>query len=224
MAVNTPRRRLLTSLARVAGGLCALVFLIGIITYFAGTKGARLNDIQLGSDPQHVQQLVRDTTVRTAANRAIAIDYGFLTAYWAAFVALAVLLARRSGLWLFVGVLAAATATATATLDIIENVRTSAVLALYQPRSELGQKQLDALRHVSLLKWGASATTVTLLAGLFAQRGKIAVITLILLVVTGIGYAGIRYHDLIQVYLLGVGLLAIIIGILLLAAPSATAR
>jgi hypothetical protein len=207
--------------ARVAGGLCALVFLIGIITAVAGTKGARLTDIQLGTDPQHVQHLVSGDAVRTAANRAIAVDYFFLAAYWAAFVALATLLGRRGGAWLGIAVLATATATAAATLDIIENVRTSNVLALYQPGDRLGTKQLDALRHVSLLKWGASATTVTLLAGLFAQRGKIAVLAPILLVVAGIGFAGIARHGLVQVYLLAVGALTIVIGTILLAWPGA---
>jgi len=202
--------------ARLAGLLCALVVLIGIVSVLAGTRGARLSDIQLGTDPQQVQQLVSDTTVRRAANRAIAIDYFFLAAYWAAFIALAALLGRRGGIWVAVAILAAGAATATATLDIVENVRTSSVLALYQPGSHLEQKQLDALRHVSLLKWAAAATTVTLLAGLFAQRSKIAVIALLLVVVAGIGFAGINRHSLIQAYLVGVGVMTLIIAIVLL--------
>jgi hypothetical protein len=207
--------------ARVAGGLCVLVFLIGVVSVVAGTRGARLADIQLGTDPRQVQQLVGDSSVRSAANRAIAIDYFFLAAYWAAFVALAALLARRGGLWLVVAVLAAATATTAATLDIVENMRTTDVLAFYQPGDQLLQKQLDALRHVSLLKWGAAATTVTLLAGVFAQRDKIAVTAVLLLVIAGIGFAGIDRHGLIQVYLLGVGVMSIVIGALLLAWPRA---
>ena len=210
--------------ARVAGALCVLVFLVGIVSALGGTRGARLGDIQLGTDPVHVRRLVADPTIRSAANRAVAIDYFFLVAYWTAFVALAALLGRRGGPWLVVSVLAAAAATTTATLDIVENLRTSEVLALYRPDRELGQAQLDALRHVSLLKWGAAATTVTLLAGLFAQRGKIAVIAVILLAVAGIGFAGIGRHGLIQVYLLGVGLMALVIGVLLLAAPGAATR
>jgi hypothetical protein len=210
--------------ARIAGVLCALVALIGIVTLLAGTRGARLTDIQLGTDPQQVQQLVSDSTVRRAANRAIAIDYFFLAAYWAAFIALATLLGRRGGIWLAVAVLAAATATATATLDLVENVRTSDVLALYQPGSHLGQNQLDALRHVSLVKWATAATTVTLLAGLFAQRSKIAVIALLLLVVAGVGFVGIHRHRFIQAYLIGVGVMTIIIAVVLLVWPAAATR
>jgi len=213
-----------TTHARVAGALCVLVFLIGIIYAAAGTRAGRVSDIQLGTDPQQVQQLIRDGTVRTAANRAIAIDYFFLTGYWAAFAALAALLGRRGGLWVAVAVLAAVTATATATLDVVENVRTSGVRAAYQPGIQLGQEQLDALRHVSLIKWGTSATTVALLAGLFAQRDKIAVIALILVVVAGIGFAGINRHGLIEVFLLGLGALAIIIGSVLLVWPGAATR
>jgi hypothetical protein len=122
---------------RVAGGLCVLVFLIGLISLVAGTKGARLGDIQLGTDPRQVQQLVGDSAVRSAAHRAIAVDYFFLASYWAAFVSLAALLGRRGGLWIIVAVLAAVTATVTATLDILENVRTTNILALYEPRASV---------------------------------------------------------------------------------------
>ncbi len=74
---------------------------------------------------------------------------------------------------------------------------------------------------MSLLKWGAAATTVTLLAGVFAQRGKIAVVAVFLLVVAGIGFAGLEWHGLLRVYELAVGVMTIGIGILLLACPSA---
>ena len=200
-----------------------LVVLIGIVTAVVG-NGAQLESIQLGTDPGKVLQVVAHSSVRSAANRAIAIDYAFLASYWAAFVALAALLARRGGPWLAVAALAAAAATATATLDIVENLRTSAVLALYQPGARLAQTQLDALRHVSLLKWGAAATTVTPLAGVFAQRGKVAAIAVLLLVVAGIGFAGTEWHSLIEVYEVGVVVLSLGIGVLLLARPGAVTR
>jgi hypothetical protein len=209
---------------RFAGAVCALVFLIGLVSALAGTRAARLTEIQLGTDPIKVQQLVADSAVRSAANRAIAIDYFFVGAYWAAFVALAALLGRRGGLWLVVAALAAITATATATLDIIENFRTSEVLGLYQAGSQLGQKQLDALRHVSLFKWAASATTVTLLACVFVQRDWVAVLAVLLLIVAGIGFAGLHRHGLIQGYLLGVGILTLTIAILFLVFPNAETR
>ena len=194
-----------------------LVSVIGVVSFVAGT-GAHIGEIQLGTSLGKVEQLVGDSAVRNAANLALAIDYVFLAAYWAAFVALAGLLARRGGLWVVVAVVAAAMATATATLDIVENVRTTDVLASYY---QLGQSQLDALRHVSLLKWGAAATTVTLLAGVFARRGKIAVIAFLMLLVAGIGFAGTEWHGLIKVYELGVGGLAVIIGALLVTRPDA---
>src|SRR5262249_22160462 len=125
----------------------------------------------------------------------------------------------RGGLWVVVAVFAAIAATATATLDITENLRTTAVLG-----GDFGQRQLDALRHVSLAKWTASATTVTLLAWVFAQRGWIAVLTALLLVAAGIGFAGLRRHGLLQAYLIGVGILALAIAILLLVRPHAVTR
>src|SRR5207253_1928515 len=117
-----------------------------------------------------VQHLLLDTTRTKAAARAIKVDYFFLVAYWAAFVALAVLLTQRGGWWVALGAAALAAATATAGLDIAENLRTSAVLALHGPGDQLAQSQLDDLRNVSLAKWAASAITLATLAGLFAQR------------------------------------------------------
>jgi hypothetical protein len=220
---QAPTLSLLTQV-RLVGAICALVFLIGLVSAFAGTRGARLTDIQLGTDPVKVQQVIAGSAIRDAANRAIAIDYFFLAAYWAAFVALAILLGRRAGVWLVVAALAAMTATATATLDIVENLHTSEVLALFQTGGPLGQKQLDALRHISLFKWAASATTVALLAGVFAQRTWVAVLAVLLLAVAGIGFAGLHWRGLIQAYLLGVGILTLTIAILFLAFPNAETR
>ena len=65
---------------------------------------------------------------------------------------------------------------------------------------------------------------MALLAGLFAQRSKIALIGLLLFVVAAIGFAGINRHGLIQAYLLGVGVMSIIIAIVLLKWPAAVTR
>lgn len=207
---------------RVAGALCALVFSIGLVSARPGRR-ARLSCIQLGTDPAEVQQLARDRAVRHAANRALEIDYVFLAAYWAAFVALATLLGRRGGPWIVVAALAAIAATATAALDISENLHTSEVLRLSQAGA-LGKEKLDTLRHISLFKWAASATTVALLACVFAQRSWIAVLAALLLAVAGIGFVGLRRHRWIERYLLGVGILTLTIAILFLASPQAETR
>jgi hypothetical protein len=68
---------------------------------------------------------------------------------------------------------------------------------------------------------GAAATTVTLLAGVFARRGKLAVIAALLLIVAGIGFAGTEWHRLIHVYEISVGVLTVFIGALLLARTDA---
>ena len=65
---------------------------------------------------------------------------------------------------------------------------------------------------------------MTLLAGLFVQRDKIAVIALLLLAVAGVGFAGLDRHGLIQVYVRSVGVLTAIIGIMLLVWPGAVTR
>jgi hypothetical protein len=209
--------------ARTAGGLCALVCLIGIVSLAAGTSRAHLNQIQLGTDPTAVQELVRDGSIRSAARRAIAIDYIFLTAYWAAFIALGALLVRRGEDWAALGGTAWVAATATAALDLLENLRTSTILVLGKPGDELTQTQLDALRHVSLAKWGASAVTIGLLAGVFIRHSWAAALAAGFLFVALLGLAGVYQNALIRPFFNATAAVTLITAAILLIRPSVVA-
>jgi hypothetical protein len=211
-------------LVRVAGGLCLLVVAIGLVSLAGGSKKARLGDIQLGHDTGKVERLLSDPARRDAVRRAIGIDYPFLVAYWLAFTALGVVVVRRGDGWAAAGVAAIVAALATAALDVTENVRTIGVVDTVDSGRPLGQAQLDALRHASLLKWSASATTVLLLAALFAQRRWVAVIALALVALAAIGYAGLVRHGLLDKYIGVVGLLTVVVGGLCLASPQTVVR
>ncbi len=206
----------MATVARVAAGLCGLVVVLGGITIAAGIAKARLAEIQLGVDAARVQEILRDRTVASAVRRAMTIDYAFLTAYWAAFVTLAVLVLHRGGAWAALGGAAAVTATATAGLDVTENLKTTGLLG----GEGVTQPRLDALRRVSLAKWSASSLTVALLAAVYARHGwwSAAPIAAFLLV-AALGFAGLFRHRLIQRFLGALGLIALVTAILLQACP-----
>jgi hypothetical protein len=195
--------------ARIAAGLCGLVVVIGFISLRAGIRRARLDEIQLGTNPADVQAVIRDGSVQQAGRRALAIDYFFLTAYWAAFVTLAVLVFHRGGLWIVPAVAAWITATATAALDVAENLRTTAILNLGRRGAHLERSELDGLRHVSLAKWAASALTVALLSAVYARHGwwSVGAVAVFLLVAI-VGLAGLYRHALIQRFLSAVAVIS----------------
>lgn len=211
-------------LVRVAGGLCLLVVAIGIVSLRSGSTKARLADVQLARDTGDVERLLSDPVRRSAVRRAIRIDYPFLVAYWLAFTALAVVIVRRGDGWAAAGVAAIVAALATASLDVTENVRTIGVVDAVGSGRQLAQAQLDSLRHASLLKWSASATTVLLLAALFAQRRWVAAIAVALVALAAVGFAGLGWHRLIDAYFRGLALLTIFVGLLCLACPETVVR
>jgi hypothetical protein len=194
--------------ARIAGGLCGLVVVIGLLSQRDIRKG-RLGEIQLATSPQSVQAIVGDQTVQRSARRALAIDYAFLTAYWAAFVTLGALIWLRGGVWTVLAVATWITASATAGLDVVENLRTTALLDRGRHGARPGQPELNSLRRISLAKWGASGVTVALLSGVYARHGWWSVVAIgVFLLVAILGFGGLYRHALINVFLVGVTLLS----------------
>ena len=203
----------------MAGVLSVVVCSVGILSVAAGGMRARLLEIQLGNHPDHVHDLILARGRRSAAQRSLRIDYGFIAAYWLTFTELAVLLAHRHGWWIALGLAAAFASTLTAATDVVENIRTSGVLALDAPGSRLTQVQLDELRRASLAKWAAAALTVALLAGLFAQRGWPAGVAVAFLALAAVGAAGLWWRRLIPLFFLGVFAAAAFVAVLFLIWP-----
>jgi hypothetical protein len=206
-------------LARVAGALCAAVVAVGVVALAAGGLKARLLEIQLETDARHVKELIDDEERRRAARRSLAIDYAFIAGYVAAFVTAAVLIARRGGAWTGLGVAATVAAIVTAVLDVLENLRTAAVLG-FAGSPELPKERLEALRRASLAKWGASAVTVGLLAGVFLVNGWPAILAAVMLGTALLGLAGLRWDGLIPWFFGLVCLVTVVIAVLLLVWPT----
>ena len=214
----------MVDLVRAAGALRAVVVVLGIASVAAGGRNAGLVEIQLGTDADHVQELLASPARVRPARRAIEIDYAFIAAYLAAFVTLAVVLLRRGDWWAGLGVAAAAAALATAALDLIENVRTTGVLGYGPMGQPLPQAKLDALRAVSLAKWGASALTIALLGAIFVQPRWLAGIATAFLGIALTGFVGLFRHRLIQPFFMGVFAATVSIAVFFLAWPESVTR
>jgi hypothetical protein len=214
----------MNGLLRAGGALCAIVCLVGVASLLAGSARARFTEIQLGTDTARVDRLLSDRERRESVSRALTIDYGFLAAYWAAFTILAVVIIRRGGAWVAVDIAALAAAGATASLDIVENLRTQAVLTVGDEGRQLTQSQLDGLRHVSLAKWAASALTLALLAGVFMQRRWVVAIGVALMALAIVGLLGLHWHRLINPYLVGVAVITLFIAVPCLGWPEVVGR
>ena len=210
----------MTGLLRTGGALALLVVAVGIVSAVVTGRGARLVELQLGTDAATVQALVDDAARRRAVRRAIAVDYAFIAAYLGAFVVLGVAIVRREGGWTAVGAAAVAAAIATAALDVLENVRTVRML----DARPLTQERLDALRRASLAKWGACALTVGLLAGVFVAHGWPLAVAVALLAIAALGLCSLRWRSLVPAFFLCVFLATIAIATLLLAAGPSVAR
>jgi hypothetical protein len=210
-----------TELLRAGGALAALVVVVGIVSVVVAGRDARLVDIQLGTDVGKVTTLIDNADRGRAVRRGIAVDWFFIAAYVATFVFLGVVLLRRGGAWS--GAVAIATAVAAGVLDVLENVRTLGVLRHAGSGCLLSQHTLDALRQASLAKWGACATTVGLLAGVFLVRGWPAAIGIALIAIALIGLCGLHWHGLIPVYFLFAFFATIAIAVILLAWPASLA-
>jgi hypothetical protein len=204
--------------------LFALVVFTGVATVLvAGAKG-QLMGVQLGRDPLRVRALIVDPKRRAAMRRGLWVDFAFLASYWLAFVGLSILLGHR-GTWGYVaGAAAALTASATALLDVTENVRTFGVLARNRPADVLAVPQLEELRRVSLIKWGASALTVALLAATFIHHGRLLWIAIALVAIAAVGLAGLLWNPLLRVFILALALVAGFLAVLFLGWPDTILR
>jgi hypothetical protein len=200
--------------------LLALVVVTGVVATVVGGRLANFSAIQLGTETTVVGKLVADPKRRKALRRGLWADFGFLLVYWLAFVAAAILLAHRGHYWgRWVGAVVVLAASATALLDVVENVRTLGVLARNRAGDVLPLMQLRELRHASLAKWAASATTVGLLSTLFFQHSWIAWLGIALVALAAIGFVGLLWNPLIRVYMLGVAVVCGVAAVVFLFSP-----
>jgi hypothetical protein len=194
-------RTLLYAIAGVAWATLA----VGIAAGVAAGRKARLQEIQLATDPEKVKTIVQENPQRVKRLRlALLFDYGFLALYWLTFLWMSVALSRRDGrIYDLVGVVAAFAATATAALDVLENVRTRGILALSRPSDQVRREPVAHLRRTSLAKWLASALTLGLLAVLFLPGDDwVLYLGFAFLAVAVVGLLSVFWTRLIPLYFL----------------------
>ena len=197
-------------------GLAALLTVaLGAAAAIAGGLTSRLGALQLSGDPDAGRAVVHDEEQRRRIRRQLAFDYVFILAYWLTFLGLAVVLARRGSVGYDIAALAAAfAATATALLDVLENIRTGALLALSRPGDQIRLQPVEHLQRTALAKWFASAVTIALLALVFLPGdGVLLLLGIAFLLVAGLGAAGIARRYLLVPYLVAFFALGVTIAV-----------
>jgi hypothetical protein len=203
------------ALLRSVGLVALLTVALGAAALAAGGLRAGLATLQLGGDPVAVSNIVHDADRRRRVRRQLWFDYGFILAYWLTFLGLAVVLARRGSFGYDIAALAAAfAATATAVLDVLENVRTGALLSLSRPGDQIRIQPVEHLQRTALAKWLASAVTIALLALVFLP-GDTALLLLGLgfLLAALVGAAGMARRYFLAFYLLAFFVLGVIVAV-----------
>jgi hypothetical protein len=210
------------ALLRSVGLVALLTVALGATALIAGGLRPGLAALQLGGDPVEASKIVRDADRRRRIRRQLWFDYGFILAYWLTFLGLAVVLARRgSFLYDIVAIAAAFAATVTALLDVLENVRTGALLSLSRPGDQIRIQPVEHLQRTALAKWLASAVTIALLALVFLP-GDTALLLLGLgfLLAALLGAAGMARRFFLAFYLLAFFVLGVIVAISFTFLPS----
>jgi hypothetical protein len=210
------------ALLRSVGLVALLAVILGCAAFFAGGLRSGLFALQLGGEPGQISIIVHDADRRRRIRRQLWFDYGFIFAYWLTFVGLAVVLARRGSLaYDIVGLAAAFAATATALLDVLENVRTSALLSLSRPGDQIRIQPVEHLQRTALAKWLASAVTIALLALVFLPGDtRLLLLGLGFLLAAPLGAAAMAQRFFLYVYIGLFFVLALIVTFSFIVYPS----
>jgi hypothetical protein len=204
------------ALLRSVGLVALLTVALGASTFVVGGLTSRLADLQLRGDPGVASTIVHDARRRNRARLQLWFDYAFILFYWLTFLGLAVVLARRGDSVAYdVAALAAAfAATVTALLDVLENVRTGALLKLSRPGDQIRLQPVKHLRRTALAKWLASAVTIALLALVFLPGDRaLLLLGLGFLAAAALGAAGVAWRYLLVAYGVAFVALGVAVGV-----------
>jgi hypothetical protein len=203
------------ALLRSVGLVALLTVALGATALTAGGLRPGLAALQLGGDPLAARTIVQDADRRRRVQRQLRFDYGFILAYWLTFLGLAVVLARRGSFGYDIVALAAAfAATVTALLDVLENVRTSALLSLSRPGDQIRIQPVEHLQRTALVKWLASAVTIALLALVFLPGDTVLLLLGLGFVLAALlGAAGMARRFFLAFYLLAFFVLGVIVAV-----------
>ncbi|HEV7508577.1 MAG TPA: hypothetical protein VGS07_27090 [Thermoanaerobaculia bacterium] len=125
----------------------------GPVTGIALSRSTTVYRLVAGNGPEDQR--------RVPLRRNLRLDFLFMAGYLLLYAGLAAILAQRGGVWMALGVAAAALAAIAVVFDVSENLRLLALLA------GGGTDGLDGVWLVSTLKWTAISASALILSTLF---------------------------------------------------------
>lgn len=165
-------------LVRAIGALAAVMFLLAVVAIFKSlTSPKPKQEIPLDlhmpalaitfAPFNKVESFLGSADVRNQIRQGLSGDYVFIAMYWLLFVGMSALLAKRShagAVW--AGVVAAAFATSAAIFDVVENLRTAALLNAVKIQPEL----VDRIAWAGFGKWLLISLSTLVLSLVFVRR------------------------------------------------------
>jgi len=130
----------------------------------------------------------RDSPMRKQIRKGLNGDYVFIAMYWALFVGMSVLLAGRSHRWaVLAGVVAAVCATGAAIFDVVENLRTAALVDTI----DIQQLQVSKVAFAGFGKWFLISLSTIVLSLVFVRRDWLVLLAALYLLIGVTGLYGL---------------------------------
>jgi hypothetical protein len=165
-------------LVRAIGALAAVMFVVAIVAILTAPQeemkiplGLHMPALAIQFAPfsqiQGFLGTARDSSTREQIRQGLHGDYFFIAMYWLLFVGMSALLATRSHAWaVWAGVVAAICATSAAIFDVVENLRTAALLDAVKIQPEL----VDRVASAGFGKWLLISLATLVLSLVFVRR------------------------------------------------------
>ena len=190
------------TLVRAIGALAGVMFVLLIVAIVTSPKPATkiplnlhmpalaitfapLSDIKSFLGP-------RESPMRQQIRKALNFDYVFIAMYWALFVGMSALLAGRSHKWaVLAGVVAAVCATGAAIFDVVENVRTAALVDAI----DIQQLQVNKVAFAGFGKWLLISLSTIVLSLVFVRRDWLLLLAALYLIIGVTGIYGLLLRN-----------------------------
>jgi len=161
-------------LVRAIGALAAVMSVLAVVAILTTPKlkkiplGLHMPALAIQFAPfNEIETFLGSQDVRNQIRKGLFGDYFFIAMYWLLFVGMSVLLATRSHAWaVWAGVVAAACATSAAIFDVVENLRTAALLEAVKIQPEL----VDRVASAGFGKWLLISLATLVLSLVFVRR------------------------------------------------------
>jgi hypothetical protein len=186
------------TLVRAIGALAGVMFVLAVVAIVRSPKPeteiplnlhmpalaitfAPLSDIKGFLGP-------RDSTMRKQIRKGLNGDYVFIAMYWLLFVGMSALLAGRNHRWaVLAGIVAAVCATSAAIFDVVENLRTAALVDAI----DIQQWQVSNVAFAGFGKWLLISLATIVLSFVFVRRDWLVLLAALYLLIGLTGLYGL---------------------------------